>query len=414
MVTALFGEVPRMGRKSRKPLHPFNLKTQPMSIVPMLIAPVLPGDTMENLLLQSRVVTKPILNPLIGWWKEYYFFYVKLSQLDGGEDFKEMHVDLEHSLAAYIPAATNAKYYTYDDNGGVNFVEQCLKLVTEEFFRDEGEAWDNVTIDGYPAAALNRNSWMDSLNDATLITDGGDLGDIQTAAEDVTMDELDRAFRTWQHLAAHQLTNASYEDYLKSHGIRGNLVADPDKPELIRYVRDWTYPSNTIDPADGSPVSAVSWAITERADKNRFCPEPGFIFGVTITRPKLYMAKQKATMSQWLDTALMWLPAIMRDDPYSSLREFSNAQGPLGGNATNGYWVDMADLFRYGDQFVNYDIDADATGVGVDLPTAALNKSYPTEAMIDTIFVGADATNGVTEDGIVSLNIQSAIVQEIT
>ena len=32
-----------------------------------------------------------------------------------------------------------------------------------------------------------------------------------------------------------------------------------------------------------------------------------------------------------------------------------NNAGPLAG-ATNGYWVDIRDLFLYGDQFVNYDL----------------------------------------------------------
>jgi len=31
----------------------------------------------ENLLIQSRVVTDPLQNSLIGWWQEYYIFYVK-------------------------------------------------------------------------------------------------------------------------------------------------------------------------------------------------------------------------------------------------------------------------------------------------------------------------------------------------
>lgn len=403
----LLQDVPRVGRKPRRPIHQFNLKTQPMAIVPFMLAPVIPGETLKNLLMQSRVVTAPVKNPLIGWWKEYYFFYVKHSQMDGSDDFKAMMLDIEHDLSAYIPGATNNKYYIYDDNGGIDWVTQCLKIITEEYFRDEGEAWNNVTIDGYPAAAINSNSWLDSAKDATTLATGGDLGDIETAAEDVQLDDLSKAFQTWQFLIANQLTNMTYEDYLRTHGVRGKLAEDPRTPELIRYIRDWTYPSNTIDPADGSPTSALSWAISERADKDRFFPEPGFVVGITVTRPKFYLAKQKGMLAQWLDSALGWLPAIMREDPYTSLREFSNAQGPLGGNVTNGYWVDLRDLYIWGDQFVNYDIDADATGVALDLPTTALQHKYPTEAMVDTLYVGADATNGVLEDGVVHLNILS-------
>ena len=67
----------RVGRVQRHPKHTFHLFTRPYQIQPFLIAPVLAGETMKNLLLQARVVTDPVQNRLIGWWQEYYFFYVK-------------------------------------------------------------------------------------------------------------------------------------------------------------------------------------------------------------------------------------------------------------------------------------------------------------------------------------------------
>lgn len=407
-MSMMFEEVRRVGRKPRRPTHTFVLKQKPYTIQPFLLAPVLPGETLKNLLLQSRVVTDPIKHPLIGWWCEYYFFYVKHRDMDGSDDFQAMMLDLEHSLASYVPSATNAKYYQYDDNGGIDWVGQCLKRVVEEYFRDEGEAWNNVTIDSMPAAAINSETWLQSAFDATTIDPGDTLGDIDTASpSDIPMETLDRARRTWEFMRANQLTNASYEDYLRTYGVRGQLVAPKNKPELIRYVRDWTYPTNTIDPTDGSAASAVSWAITERADKDRFFAEPGFIFGVSVVRPKVYLAKQKASLAQWLDNALAWMPAIMRDDPASSLRKFTSTTGPLAGNVTNGYWVDLRDLFLYGDQFANYDLDAATDGTNaIDLPTTALQHKYPTEAMVDLLFA-ADTAEYVRQDGVCSLNILS-------
>ena len=60
----MFGvsQVARMGRATRKPVHNFNLESRPFQIQPMLIAPVLAGETLSNLLLQSRVVTAPLKN----------------------------------------------------------------------------------------------------------------------------------------------------------------------------------------------------------------------------------------------------------------------------------------------------------------------------------------------------------------
>ena len=72
--------VGQVSRKSRRPSHPFQLRHMPWQIQPFLIAPVLPGETLKNILLQSRAVTKPIKNGIVGWWMEYHFFYVKRSR----------------------------------------------------------------------------------------------------------------------------------------------------------------------------------------------------------------------------------------------------------------------------------------------------------------------------------------------
>lgn len=85
-------------RVLRNPQHRFSLQTRPYQLQPFMIAPVLPGETMKNLLLQARVVTHP-LSPdlrLVGWWNEYFFFYVKHRDL--AEDIRplvsEMVLDL--------------------------------------------------------------------------------------------------------------------------------------------------------------------------------------------------------------------------------------------------------------------------------------------------------------------------------
>ena len=83
-------EVPQVGRKQRRPVHTFQVRHRPWQIQPMVIAPVLPGETLENALVQARVVTDPIANPLIGWWIEYYFFYVKHRDLDARDTLTSM------------------------------------------------------------------------------------------------------------------------------------------------------------------------------------------------------------------------------------------------------------------------------------------------------------------------------------
>ena len=74
----------------------------------------------------------------------------------------------------------------------------------------------------------------------------------------------------------------------------------------------------------------------------------------------------------------------------------------------NGYWLDLKDLFVYGDQFVNFARAGVTNGNFVDLPTAALNALYPDSDDITGLFVPSGTVN-VSQDGVVALQILGAI-----
>lgn len=409
MAQPLLAKLPTTGRRLRKPSHPFYLEHMPFQIQPFLIAPVLPGETLKNATLQSRVVTDPILNKLIGWWIEYYVFYVKHRDLDERDDFTAMMLDLNYDLSGKNEAAAVAYNHAA---GTLNWSKKCLQRVVETFFRDEGVAWDAYTINGMPAAAINRQSWLDSAA----------LGDVAMAdeptialtgnAQTLGASEVNQMLEMWEFQRFHNLTEMSYEDWLRSFGIRSPAV-ELHRPELLRYIREWQYPANTIDPADGSASSAVSWAIKDSIDKDRFFREPGFIFGVTVARPKVYLKNLDGHLVDFMNNALTWLPALMRDQPETSLREYADSAGPLATVVTDsdGYWVDHRDLLLYGDEFVN--VARSGTGLNmVSLPDAGLtNKDFPTDTDVDGLFVGsADTARQVRQDGIVNFNILGAQV----
>lgn len=404
-------DLKRTGRKLRKPTHTFSLRTRPWQIQPFLLAPVLPGETMKNLLLQARVVTDPIVSPLVGWWTEYYFFYVKLTDLDDHEALKAMLVTgAAHGLE---DAAATAHYYAGE---GINFSDLCLKRVVDEYFRDEDETYLAGALDAMPLAAVGVNDMTDSLildsatadNDHQLPGENPELPPHMAAFQD--------AFDHWEAMRAMQLEEATFDDWLKTFGVKAPQAESEDlrKPELIRYCRKWSYPSNTIDPATGAPSSAVSWAVAERADKDRFCQIPGFIFGVTVARPKVYFGNLRAASAHYLDTPYAWLPAVLHSDPYTSLRKFVGATGPLGGVldtvTTDDYWIDVRDLFIHGEQFVNYTMDADTSKVS--LPSATATRRYATSADADALFVGAAPANTIRQDGRVDLAILSRVSED--
>jgi len=370
-----------------------------------MIAPVLPGETLSRLTLQSRVITPPLKSRVVGWWCEYYIFYVPFRQMPDAANLVAMFVDPTVTLSPTAAAA-----YRYYDGRGYDFVSQCLEVVTREGFRREGESGSGFTIRANrPAAGHNIDNVMDSLIDTTVLPDGG-------AIAGLNVDDLDRARMVTEY--RRQLREmggdggmVDYEEVLASYGASIKRAKERDRPELIRYIRDWTYPSNTVEPTTGVPTTAASWAINDRADKLRAFTEPGFIFGVQCVRPKIYFSNQTGNGSVMMDRAQRWLPPVMDDAGIErSLAEFTNAQGPYGkaaGGFTNGYWLDVRDLLNHGDQY----IDAVAASINaVALPAAgAINTRYASSAIADALLVTAGQLT--LADGAVQLSIKTRHVE---
>lgn len=398
-MVAVVKKAARVGRVQRNPKHSFNLRFLPFEIQPFLIMPVIPGETLKNLSMQARTVTDPIKNGLIGWWSEYYLFYIKLRDLDDREVFTAMMLDPDEDLAAYAePASPKFNHF----GGSINWAKLCLNRVRDTYFRHEDDDGTYQTAAGLPLGAINANSYIQS----ALLSDAYTLADVEVdgnADNEIMASEIDTAMRMYQFQRANNLTEMTYEDWLATYGIR-QPRAETNRPELLRYLRDWQYPSNTVDPTSGAPTSAVSWATRERADKDRFFSEPGFIFGVTLARPKVYMRNLSGSAVDQMRTALTWLPALMRDDPWTSMVKLGQDQGPLQGvvSDADGYWFDIKDLLVYGDDFVNFDRAATDANM-VTLPSANLtNKEFPTEADCRALFVGTTADKQfVRTDGIV-------------
>ena len=394
-------------RVQRHPKHTFYLQQKPFLIQPFMIAPVLPGETLDNMLCQVRAVTNPVKNPIIGWWFEMYWFYVKHRDMDDREAFTNFMIDPAVTLTALKETDdTVSQYFNPGVASQLNWLEKAYKVIVETYFRGQSEAWNNIQIDGLSVASIVGNSWADSfVNDDAFQT--AIEPTVDTSGATVGITAIETAMRQWELLRLNNLTDLTYDDYLRTYGV-SIPKEDPNVPELIRYVRDWQYPSNTIDPTSGAPTSAVSWALQERADKKRFFKEPGFIIGLSICRPKVYLSGQKSYAATMLDDVYTWLPAVLSDDPETSLKQFTaGANGGILPGNTDDYWVDVADLFLHGDQFVN--VDPTTAGINsLALPTAAGVWRYPSnQAMLDTLTVSANAVINV--DGVCSLNIASRL-----
>ena len=394
----------------RRPTHSWNTTQFPWAITPFMIAPVIPGETMRSAMLQARAVSSPIKNDLIGWWLEHYIFYVKLRDLNEREDLTEMFTNPDW-VKTPVQDNTAAAHYYHNGRNRINYPKMCLRRVVEEYFRDEGEAWNIATYGGLPLAKVNYSGVFDSIMSQDDYQVPGDIDvDIDNDGT-TTAGEVEEAMRQWELLRSMNLTEATYEDFIRSFGVRSKVAeaVDPHRPELIRFEKAWTYPANTVEVS--GIRSVASWSQTLRADKDRYFAEPGFIFGVTVARPKVYLTNQTAAGVQLLDHIQTWLPAALRPDPLTSLVHVPDGTGPVGTDPV-GYFVDIRDLYLHGDQWVNHSVYAN----GIALPRVTnFDTEYAATADITGLFPGAtDADRVVRQDGVCTFMIASAEGKDYT
>lgn len=357
----------------------------------------------------------PIKGPISGWWLEYYFFYVKLRDMDARESIEDLLLNVNYDASALKTGVASAHWM--EDVGTIPWVRMATKRIVEEYFRDENEVWNDRrddTVGGLPLAKHGLKNYMESLFRSDELPDSS--VPVTGTPDGIDMNDFDVLYHKWIFAKAQKITDMDFEDYLASFGVNSARV-HRDRPELIRYVKEWKYPSNTIDSATGEPSSAVSWSIAERADKDRYFLEPGFVIGLTIARPKLYLEISMPNGLGLLDTAMSWLPAMMAGAPQMSLREYAENTGPLRslyptGGAAHGYVVDIRDLFVYGDvahKNVPSGLQSYAPrGYLASDPTHNLSQYYD-QSYIKDIFV--DDTNPyIVQDGVVSMTVLGAQV----
>lgn len=410
---AMIQTAPQVNRKLRQPDHSWLVRQRPFVITPFMIAPVLPGETLKAFTFQARAITEPLLasraTATIGWWLEHYFFYVPHAAMPHGDLFKEMMINPSADLSAAADATLSSQWY--HPGTGINWVKECMIPVVENFFRDEGETWDSHVVDGEPIAQIaNRNFW-DSVATNVEAT-AGDFNIDLNANSTITASEAAKALTMWEYLRSNNLTEMTYEDYLRTFGVRADTVVQESIPELLRYSKEWQYPSSTVDPVTGIPTSAVSWGVSDRGDKNRYFKQPGFIFGVSVARPKIYLGLQRGPGVHLMQDGVSWLPIMLRDNDFSSMKQVTKAGGILPTATADGFWLDIADIFMHGDQFLHHMVGAEIYPGGAQvmaLPAADLNVRYPSEAMIDGLFKGTSEVF-LTQDGIARFQILGGLV----
>lgn len=405
---AIAGDYLAQRRHTRRPQFKFNLRTLPYQIQPFMCAPVIPGESFQSMMLQSQTWSHPLKADMrnIGWWLQYNFFYVRHRDFDPAVRtmLAEMLLNPEADISS-LQSPANAKTYNYA--GGIDWAALCLEHVVANYFRDEGEADDVAEIGGLPISQIYGRGTSDAIERLTLETDYEDRR--QNLIDEEGKLYINDLSTMWGHWAAMRdagLTEMDYEDFMRTYG--STVRQDEDSPNLHRAedlwsLREFTYPTNTVEPSTGVPAVAAGWRVQKSGGKRIFCDEPGFIFGVQYTRPKVYMRNQKGAVANMMQSVKNWLPAVLHDQPDLGHVFHEETTGPLAGvfPEGEGYWLDIRDLLLYGDQFVNYDPTTQVPFM--NLPKADGQRRYAAEADVTAMFTTA---GGYFEtDGIASLSI---------
>ncbi len=371
-------------RHNRRPTFPIAGTLRPYGLYPVWAHPVLPGETLQSAVVKMRTLSLPVKHPLVGAWQESWLVYVKFTDLD--EELGQMFISDQFATTGFTAGADDPR--TFVKSGQVDWIRLALERVHKEWFVYEKET--PRTIDGVPMCKLNNVSWyqnmvFEDVDEAVPVTDASDLY---------------AHLQGWQMLQQMKLTELTYEDYLRTYGARPK-DAKEGVPEILRFARSWTQPSNVIDTSTGTPSSAFNWNDEIKLDKAKRFQEPGFILHFTCIRPKMFQKNLAASMIGNLWGFSDWFPSYTLDDPTSSVKKLSKVDPVFGAAMTDAgtetLLYDHMDLLSHGETFVNdwsgpYDLPS-ATGMSVKTGEDVndLRGEYPLEADIDALFTGATA-----------------------
>jgi len=409
----------QQGRVTRMPATPFNLIHKPFQLQPCGLFPVLPGETMKNMHLQVQCWTDPLAAVLknTGWHFEYYAFYAKMRDLPGwedasdglGKDLIDMFISNE-SLASWQEAAVVP--WSYCAKGGVDYVREITRRVVDSYFREEGETYATAAIDNVPIVKLygrGRRDVLDKLTMATAYADRRQNLDFDGSGT-ITVDDVELAYREWAAKREGTQIDMDFEDWIRAAGgkavVRDDEREDLHLPEDIAHFREWTYPTNTVEPSTGVPAVAAGWRLTKESRQAIRFPEWGWVICYIVARPKMLLLNQTGLFAGMQQTRDAFFPPQLDAREYEPHLLIDDATGPLATVMDAGnddYYIDLRDLYTNGEQFVNY-APAQASGAFATLPVAGGAHRYPSSA--DAMSVFTDTTNGrIRTDGVCTLTI---------
>lgn len=400
-------------RFHRRPNFPIAGTMKPFGLYPIMCHPVLPGETLKAASSKWTVISMPLKHPTVGAWLESWLFYVKLTDLD--RDLGQMFISDSYSTSGWT--VTTARDHYFNAVGQINWVHDCMVRIRDAFFLNEGEAVVNLTSpdDQVTMVKMNMRSWYQNMM----------FEPAETALD--TTGEMDHReqMSAWAMLQQMQMTELTYESYLEQYGVQ-SMKLGIGEPEILRYTRSWTKPTNHVDTSTGVPSSAWVWNDEMKADKDKRFEEPGFILQCATVRPKMYQRNLEASMVGNLWGFSDWYPAYNLTDPAAGIKRIGTDDDVFKSdwNAAEGevqLLYDHRDLLSHGEQFINdfsnmpYDLPFSTAMSGIAAADpSAVRGEYCDVGDINAIFTGTGEENKRCHyEGITGLTI-AGHVQDTT
>jgi len=371
-------------REGRRPTFPLAGTMVPFGLYPVMAHPVLPGETMDYFALKLRAISMPIKYPLGGAWLETWLCYVKFTDID--RSLGEMFISDTVPTTGYV-AGDSERYFS--KGGQIDWMRVLTERVHEAYFLNGGDT--ARTIDGVPQTKIVGTDWTQNLMFKPAEVDAADLPS-----------NPDAQLTGFQMMQMMNMSEMTYEKYLQQFGVQTIRSAVGD-PEILRYSRSWTLPTNVVAPTTGVPSSAWSWSDEIKSEKPKRFDEPGFLVLFASVRPKVYKKHLASSVVGTMWGFADWFPVYNLEDPAGGIRQILSSDTVFDpawreGAASSALLYDHRDVLSHGETFVNnrsshpYALPwVTGQNAGADATAEELRGDYALLSDIQGMFVGETA-----------------------
>ncbi len=370
-------------RGERRPVFRASVELEPWEITPFMCFPLLPGETLHNILVDGRFLLNGCVSPLYPWYLDVQIFAVKLSDLD--IDFEQILLQSAQAGPSSLVDSA-AKPMVGEAVGGISISNLVYKRIVDQFWKT-----DNVL----PNSTINTDlkiapvKWRGS--HATLVE--GETEKLMLRPDEITSDEL-----KFDLLDA----DPTWTDVLRQYGVKVSQ-GEAGVPERIMWESIAKHPVFVQSDAADTIVTRyqVLWSVREARLTGKgqgiFAKEPMAIMGLVTIRPEIIEGNKRfMQINDLTDRERWWAP------PFNTMDAVQNLLQEPGSGITAGHaWVDAAagttfinalDYWFMGESFTNMDWnaatppDAQLAGHNADTPSRTAAPVYEND------FVGHEAS----------------------